>query len=84
MAGLLQPIEQHDLDEASGVEAFRGGVKANIAGQALFRGARVKTFKIGSLMDKSALIKNAQKIGFECSHLLAQAGVAQPRTTLRA
>ena len=66
--GLLQPAQQHDLDQAADMERRRGRVEADIAGHDLLRGERVEPAGIGDLVDIAALVEQAQEIGFVFGH----------------
>jgi anhydro-N-acetylmuramic acid kinase len=53
------------------MQAGRGAVKPDIGRNDPVAGSLIETFRVGTLMDKAALIEHAQKIGFEVSHLFS-------------
>ncbi|MFO1469268.1 MAG: DUF2478 domain-containing protein [Steroidobacteraceae bacterium] len=67
MAGVLQPIQQHDLDQAPHVQRAGGGIEADVAGDDLARsGASI--LEVRSLVDEAALVEHAQEIGLVGRH----------------
>lgn len=54
MAGFLEPVEHHDLDERTGMKAVGGGVEADIGGLRSFREFCIQPFEVAALVDKAA------------------------------
>jgi len=61
VSGLLQPAQQHDLDQRADMERWRGGIEADIARHDLLRGEGIKPFRIGHLVDVAALFEQAEQ-----------------------
>ena len=68
MPGLLQATKHHDLDEAADVQTGRRRIKPDIAGNDLRLRERIKTRRIGHLVDIAARIEQAEQIGFIVGH----------------
>jgi hypothetical protein len=68
VAGLLEPAEQHDLDEAADMKRGRGGVKSDIARHDPGTGERIQRFRVGDLVNIAALGEQAEKIGLIFGH----------------
>ena len=68
VAGLLQPAQQHDLDQAAGVEARRRRIEADIARQQPFQQTLIEACIVGGLVDEPADGKLAQEVGLEAGH----------------
>ncbi len=62
VAGLLQPAQHHDLDQAAGVQARCSAVEPDIGGDRPLGAHRVQTFRVGDLVNEAAFAKNAQEI----------------------
>ena len=63
MPRLLQAAEHHDLDKAADVQAGRGRVEPDIAGDDLRLRQRIETGCIGHLVDITAGIEQAEQVG---------------------
>ena len=61
VARLLQPAQQHDLDEVADVEARRGRVEADIGGDDLLLRQRIERRGVGHLVDVAALVEQLEK-----------------------
>ncbi len=70
MAGLLEPVQHHDLDQTANVKAWRCRIEANIGRHGFLGQQFVEAAFIGNLMNKAALGKCAKKIGFKTGHAL--------------
>jgi hypothetical protein len=57
MPRLLHPPQEHNLEQASDVQARRSRVEADIAGHNLLLSQRVESFGIGYLVDVAALVE---------------------------
>ena len=68
VARLLQPPQHHDGDQASHVQAVRGGIKTDISGDDAGTRALIEAFGVGLLVDVSALGKAAQELGSKLGH----------------
>ena len=69
MAGLLQPVQAHDLHKIADMEGFRRAVEAEIGGDNPAGELLVKPLGIGALMKEAALHHHPQKIRFHVLHL---------------
>ena len=54
MAGLLQPAQQHDSDQAADVQAVGRGIEADIAADHARRETLVERLEVGALMQEAA------------------------------
>src|SRR3546814_4921405 len=65
---LLEPPQQHDLDQAADMQAGRGRVEPDIAGHDLLRGKGIEPVRVGRLVDIAPLVEQAQQVGFITGH----------------
>ncbi|MND62101.1 hypothetical protein D3C80_533740 [compost metagenome] len=70
VSGLLQPMQHHDLDQATSVQAWCCWIKANISCHGFLDQQFIEAAFIRHLMNEAALGKRAKKIGFETGHVL--------------
>ncbi len=68
MAGLLHPVQHHDLHEMADMERCRGRIVADVAGHDLGRELLVEPVGVGNLVDEAALGERIEKFGFELGH----------------
>ena len=69
VAGLLQPVQAHDLDHGTHMERRRGAVEADIGHELATGGQRIERARVRNLMNKAAVPQLIEKIRFKCSHL---------------
>ena len=62
-AGLLQPVQHHDLDERADVQRRRRAVEADIGDEVARAGLVVEAREVRALMDIAALLHHAQEVG---------------------
>ena len=72
MTGLLEPAEQHDLDETADMERRRGRIEANIAGDDPLQRERVEAARVGHLVDIAPFGEEAEEIGLIFGHGVAR------------
>ena len=86
VARLLEPVEHGDGDEVADVDRRRRGVVADIAADRPFEGEGVEPFRVGDLVDESALVEDAQEIGLVAAHVgqARSGGAARPPPVARA
>ena len=65
---LLHPAQDHDLDEASDMEARRGRVEADVAGHDLPLRQGVQPGGVGQLVDVAALVEQLEEGGTVLGH----------------
>ena len=75
MAGLLHPVQHHDLDEAAGMQARCRRIEADIGRHDLARIKLIQSSLVGDLVDEATLMKRAQEIGLEIRHRLVLSGL---------
>ena len=68
VAGLLQPVEHHDLDQRSRMQALRRRVEADIGAHRFLGEKLIEAGFIRNLMNEAALAHDAQEIGLEGGH----------------
>ena len=68
VAGLLQPAQQHDLQQAADMQAVRGAVETDIGRHDPVGGPVVQRCRIGALVDIPAVVQDIHEIGFEAGH----------------
>ena len=61
MPGLLKPAQQHDLDQAADMQAWRSRVEADVTGHDLLRCEGIQPLGIGQLMNVAALVEQLQE-----------------------
>ena len=62
VAGLLQPVEHHDLDQRADMQRRGRAVEADVAYGAAGRGERVQPGEVGALVDEAALVERRSEI----------------------
>src|SRR4029453_19320384 len=65
---LLQLAQHHDAEQVADMEARRGTIKADIAGDALASEQLVQARLVGRLMNEAAGLQLAQEIRFDGAH----------------
>ena len=65
MAGALHVPQQHDLDEASGVQGVGRRVEPDVAGDPARGRRRVQRFEVGALVEIAPLGEGAQELRAE-------------------
>jgi hypothetical protein len=68
VAGLLQPVEHHDLDQVTDMEARRGRVEPDIGRDRAREELFVQPLGIGDLIDEAAFLEDAQEVRLELGH----------------
>src|SRR6266481_2187111 len=68
VAGLLQPVEAHDLHHGADVKRRRGAVEADIADKLAPGRERIQRVRVRNLMNKAAFLQQIEKIRFKNSH----------------
>ena len=68
VAGLLQPAQQHDRDQAADVQAGRSAVEADVGGDRPLAGQRVERFEVGALVQVAALDEGTHERGTGIGH----------------
>src|SRR5262245_19019580 len=68
VAGLLQLAQHHDAEQVADMQARRGAVEADIAGDALGSEQLVEAGFLGRLMDEAAGLKLPEDVRFHCAH----------------
>ena len=68
VAGLLQPVQQHDRQQRADMQRRRGAVEADIGGDGRRTRQRIQRLGLRHLMDEAALGKNVEKIGLVGAH----------------
>ena len=76
VAGLLQPVQHHDLYQAARMQARRCAVKADIGGNLARHQCRVETIGVRALVNESALIQNVKEIGPIFGHWSLSCGLS--------
>ena len=64
VAGLLQPVQHHDLDQRADMQGRRGAVEADIGHDLARERLLVEAGEIRALVEIAALQKGAQEVGF--------------------
>ncbi|MNZ98799.1 hypothetical protein D3C78_1181010 [compost metagenome] len=75
MAGLLHPVQHHDLGEVADMQTRSRRVIADIGGHGFLGEQFVETCLIGDLVNEAALIERAEEIGLEPGHNLLLSGL---------
>ncbi|MNL16580.1 hypothetical protein D3C87_1376310 [compost metagenome] len=68
VAGRLQPVQHHDLNEAAGMKARRGRIEADIGSHGFRPEQLVEAGIIRTLMNETALAEGVEEIGLELGH----------------
>src|SRR6266516_4177786 len=68
VAGLLQPVEAHDLHHGADVKRRRGAVETDIADKVATGRELVQRVRVRNLMNKAAAPQHIEKIRFKNSH----------------
>ena len=68
VAGLLEPVEHHDLDQRTDMERDGGAIEADIAHHLALDGKRIEAGEIGALVDEPPLVERPEEFGFEGHH----------------
>ena len=68
MAGLLHPVQHHDLDQTARMQRRRGRIEADIGRHGFLGEEFIETSLVGDLVNEAAFVERAEKIGFEPGH----------------
>ena len=70
VAGLLQPVEQHDRQQRADMQRRRRAVEADIGGDGRRARERIQGFGLRNLVDEPPLGEDVEKIGLVGAHRL--------------
>ncbi|MPL94363.1 hypothetical protein SDC9_40516 [bioreactor metagenome] len=62
VAGLLEPAQQHDVEQMAHMQRRRGGVIADIGGDHPLRQCRVEFLKVGAIRQEATLDDDAEEV----------------------
>ena len=62
MAGLLQPVQEHDRQQRADMQRWRGAVETDIAGDRRLPRQRVERLGLRDLMDEAAVGENVEEV----------------------
>ncbi len=68
MAGLLQPAQHHDLNQAADMQAVGSGVEADVGHDDALGRRLVQRLQVGALVNVAALAEHAQEVGAGGGH----------------
>src|SRR5258707_7074976 len=68
VAGLLQPIEAHDLHHRADMQRGRSAVEADVANELAPGRERIQRVRVRNLMNKAAFLQHIEKIRFKNGH----------------
>ena len=71
MAGRLQPMQHHDLDQVPDMQARRRRIIADIGRHDFLGEQLIEAGVVGRLMDETAFLEGVKEIGLELGHDLS-------------
>ena len=78
VAGLLQPVQHHDRDQAADVERRRGAIIADVCDNLALGGQCIEASHVRALVNEATLCQDAKKVGFGRRHRVRAAAAAPP------